>query len=409
VTKVHTICSRALFCVLVALLPLAPSKAAEEEALLASGVVSVEEVNISSEFQGQVMRLAVHEGEEVWQGQNLVVLHNAAVEGQLEQARAALATAEADLALARRGPRDEAVAAMRAQLALAEADEAGIQARLRSAQAMRGNPQEMRGQVLAAETKLKLAAQAVEAAMSDYNRSLYERDRAGLGSPERRALDFMVSANEAALEAARAEQKTADISLGHLRAMLAKPLSLDAEVHRAEGEVAVAEAATRVAAARLSDLLAGPRPGEIAAAEARLELAQAQLDLAERQYEHLTLRAPCAGLVLDQVARVGETVMPATTLLVLADLRRVTVMVFVPETKLGQVRLGQGVDVMVDSFPGRRFGGTVAHIADQAEYTPRNVATREGRKNTFFAVEISMGNDDLALKPGMPADVIFEE
>jgi len=381
--KVNTICSRALFCVLVAFFPLAPSKAAEEEALLTSGVVSVEEVNISPEFQGQVAWLAVREGEAVSQGQELAILRSATVEGQLEQARAALATAETDLALARRGPRDEAVAAMRVQLALAEAGEAGARARLRSAQAVRENPQELRGRVLAAETKLKLAAQAVEAATSDYDRSLYERDRAKIGSPERRALDFVVSASEAALEAARAEQKVADISLSHLRAMLAKSLGLDAEVHRAEGEMAVAEAATRVAAARLSDLLAGPRPEEIAVAEAKLELARAQLDLAERQSERLTLRSPCAGVVLDQVAEVGETVVPATPLLVLADLRQVTVTVFVPETKLGQVRLGQRVYVMVDSFPGRRFGGTVAHIADQAEYTPRNVATREGRKNTL--------------------------
>jgi len=319
--KVNTICSRALFCVLVAFFPLAPSKAAEEEALLTSGVVSVEEVNISPEFQGQVAWLAVREGEAVSQGQELAILRSATVEGQLEQARAALATAETDLALARRGPRDEAVAAMRVQLALAEAGEAGARARLRSAQAVRENPQELRGRVLAAETKLKLAAQAVEAATSDYDRSLYERDRAKIGSPERRALDFVVSASEAALEAARAEQKVADISLSHLRAMLAKSLGLDAEVHRAEGEMAVAEAATRVAAARLSDLLAGPRPEEIAVAEAKLELARAQLDLAERQSERLTLRSPCAGVVLDQVAEVGETVVPATPLLVLADLR----------------------------------------------------------------------------------------
>jgi len=407
VAKVNTIWLEALFCVLLALLPFAPAQAAEDEALSASGVVSVEEVSISSEFQGQVTRLAVREGEAVSKGQQLAVLHNVTIEGQLQQAKAALATAEADLALARRGPRDEAVAAMRSQLALAEANAAGAQARLRSAQAMRENPQELRGQILAAETKLKLAAQAVEAATSDYNRSLYERDRARIGSPERRALDFVVNADEAGLEAARAEQKAAATSLSHLRAILAKPLGLDAEIHRAEGEAAVAEAAARVAAARLSDLLAGPRPEEIAEAEARVDLARAQLDLAKAQSERLTLRAPCAGVVLDQVAEVGETIMPAATLLVLADLRQVTVTVFVPEPNLGRVRLGQRVGVMVDSFPARRFEGTVTHIADRAEYTPRNVATREGRKNTFFAVEISVGNDDLALKPGMPADVIF--
>lgn len=405
--KFYTIYLKALLCALVAL-PLAPLKPPEEAVLLASGVVSVEEINISSEFQGQVIRLAAKEGEAVSKGQALATLHNATIEGQLEQAKAALAAAEADLALARRGPREEAVAAARAQVALAEANEANARARLDSARAARENLQDLRGKVLEAETKLKLAEQAVEAATADYHRSLYERDRAKVGSAERRTLDFIVKANEAALQAARAEQKAAATSLSHLRSILANPLSLEAEVHRAAGEKAVAEAATRVAMARLSDLLAGPRPEEVAVAEARVELARAQLELAQAQYERLTLRAPCAGLVLKQVAELGETVMPATTIFVLADLHRVTVTVYVPEPKLGQVRLGQRAEVRVDSFPSRLFEGTVTYIADHAEYTPRNVATREGRKNTFFAVEISVTNDDLALKPGMPADVTFK-
>jgi HlyD family secretion protein len=63
--------------------------------------------------------------------------------------------------------------------------------------------------------------------------------------------------------------------------------------------------------------------------------------------------------------------------------------------------------VTVDSFPGRVFAGKVTHIADQAEFTPRNVQTVEGRKNTVFAIKLTLENPDLALKPGMPADVNF--
>ena len=64
---------------------------------------------------------------------------------------------------------------------------------------------------------------------------------------------------------------------------------------------------------------------------------------------------------------------------------------------------------MVDSFPGRFFEGQVAHIAGRAEYTPRNVATKEERVNLVFAIEIRLPNDDRALKPGMPADAVFGE
>ena len=78
-----------------------------------------------------------------------------------------------------------------------------------------------------------------------------------------------------------------------------------------------------------------------------------------------------------------------------------------PETRVGQVTLGQMVRVTVDSFPGRAFEGTVVHIADSAEFTPRNVATKEERVNLVFGVEIDLENEDGALKPGMPADAQF--
>jgi hypothetical protein len=60
--------------------------------------------------------------------------------------------------------------------------------------------------------------------------------------------------------------------------------------------------------------------------------------------------------------------------------------------------------VKVDSYPGRIYEGTVVHIADRAEFTPRNVSTKEERVNLVFAVRIDLDNDDGSLKPGMPAD-----
>ena len=63
----------------------------------------------------------------------------------------------------------------------------------------------------------------------------------------------------------------------------------------------------------------------------------------------------------------------------------------------------------MDSFPGRAFEGKVLEIANQAEFTPRNSQTVEGRKDTVFAVKVAIANPDQALKPGMPADVSFEQ
>ena len=98
---------------------------------------------------------------------------------------------------------------------------------------------------------------------------------------------------------------------------------------------------------------------------------------------------------------------PGATLLTLGDLDEATLTVYVPEDKLGQVKIGQQVEVYVDSFPERTFIGTVVAIAQEAEFTPRNVQTKEERVNMVFAVEVNIPNPDHALKPGLPADAVI--
>ncbi len=119
------------------------------------------------------------------------------------------------------------------------------------------------------------------------------------------------------------------------------------------------------------------------------------------------IRAPLNGVVLERLFEPGEIAAPGSTLLVLGDLFTLNLTVYVPEDRYGQIILGRTYPVTVDSFPGTTFEGVVTHIADQAEFTPRNVQTVEGRKTTVFAVRLSLANPDLKLKPGMPADVNF--
>jgi multidrug resistance efflux pump len=93
--------------------------------------------------------------------------------------------------------------------------------------------------------------------------------------------------------------------------------------------------------------------------------------------------------------------------LTIGQLQEVNLTVYIPETEYGKVKLGDQVSITVDSFPGETFIGNVVYISDQAEFTPRNVQTIEGRKTTVYAVKLSVPNPDLELKPGMPADVTF--
>jgi HlyD family secretion protein len=113
------------------------------------------------------------------------------------------------------------------------------------------------------------------------------------------------------------------------------------------------------------------------------------------------------GVVLARNIEPGEVVLSGATALTLGQLDRLTITVYIPENRYGEVKLGDHAKVNVDSFPNQAFEATVTRIADQAEFTPRNVQTAEGRQTTVFAVELSVQNPAGLLKPGMPADVTF--
>lgn len=205
---------------------------------------------------------------------------------------------------------------------------------------------------------------------------------------------------QAALEGLR---RTLDL----LYALRADPQEIQAQAQQAEARYRAAVAAVDMARARLDALRAGPTPQEIAALEAQVQQAEAEVQSAQALMDKLVLTAPVAGQVLEVVSQEGELAVPGMTLLTLADLDPARLTVYVPENRLGDVRVGQLVEVRVDSFPGRVFLGRVASIASEAEFTPRNVQTQEERVNMVFAVRVVIPNPDQALKPGMPADAVI--
>jgi multidrug resistance efflux pump len=83
------------------------------------------------------------------------------------------------------------------------------------------------------------------------------------------------------------------------------------------------------------------------------------------------------------------------------------VKVYVPETDLGHVRLGQQAEVRIDGYPGKRFAGTVEQIASESEFTPRNVQSAEERRHQVFGVKVRVANPDGIFKSGMAAEVVM--
>jgi multidrug resistance efflux pump len=119
------------------------------------------------------------------------------------------------------------------------------------------------------------------------------------------------------------------------------------------------------------------------------------------------IHTPLGGVVLYRHVEPGEIASAGAPLLTLIDPDNLQLTVYVPEDRYGRVELGQVLPISVDSFPGETFQGKVTHIADQAEFTPRNVQTTDNRKTTVFAVWLDLEPTGGKLKPGMPADVHF--
>ncbi len=152
-----------------------------------------------------------------------------------------------------------------------------------------------------------------------------------------------------------------------------------------------------------------PRKAEaVAVAQAKVAQAEAARAQIDATLEKLKIKSPIDGTVTVQSIHAGEVAQPGAPLFTVADLGRLKLVVYVPTGQIGQVRLGQGVDVTVDAYPGRAFPGEVVRVADQAEFTPKNVQTQEERVKTVFAVEISLDNADGSLKAGMPADAVLK-
>jgi HlyD family secretion protein len=155
-------------------------------------------------------------------------------------------------------------------------------------------------------------------------------------------------------------------------------------------------------------VLAGSRAEEIAAARARTEAAEAQVELLEKKLRDCRITSPTSGTVTLRSVEPGEFVTVGREVVRVTFLERVKLTIYVNVTDLGDVHLGQQADVRIDSAPDRSFDGEVVYISPVAEFTPKNVQTKEERTKLVFAVRLEVKNPDGTLKPGLPADATLQ-
>jgi len=388
----------------------------EPDTLAASGTVEAVEVVVASEISGRVVEVLVGEGERVTAGQVLIRLDDSLAQAQIEQAEAALAAAraqrdaaQANYQLLSAGAQadqiaasEEAVRAAEANVAAAEAQLAQLQVGARFAD------------VAAAEAAVAQAAAQLRIAQDTHDKTMECVTVTFPGGSQQEVCPGLGVREEQARAALSAAQEAYDAAQARLSQLKAGATRNELDAARARVEAALAQRG--MAQAQLDLLKSGARDEQLAAAKAQVEAAQAQVEAAQAALDALrvqsgkfTLLAPADGVILTRAIEPGEVALPGATLLQIGRLDDLTITVFIPEDRYGEIRLGQPAKVTTDSFSGETFDATVIRIADKSEFTPRNVQTAEGRRTTVFAVKLSVQNRDGKLKPGMPADVDFSD
>lgn len=146
------------------------------------------------------------------------------------------------------------------------------------------------------------------------------------------------------------------------------------------------------------------RPEEIEQAKGNLKKSQATVSLLKKNINDSYIISPLNGFIVKKFVEPGETVTPMSSLVKISDLSKVELVIYVSEVELGKIKLGQKAVITVDTYPDRTYEGTVTYISPEAEFTPKNVQTKDERTKLVFAVKVEVPNIDFDLKPGMPAD-----
>ena len=328
--------------------------------LQGSGTVEARNIRVGSKVGGRIDKVLVREGDSVQPGQILITFDDKELQASLEQSRA-------NAEKAKRGFRPEEIAEARAAAAQAKAD-------------------------------------------YELKKNGYRQDDIGIA--------------QADLDRAKADEARTHLDFDRYDALAKKDLVSKQQRDTAEANWKVAVAQQENAEHKLAELKRGYRPEEIASAEARyhqaeanleklqrgnrredVELAQAALAYDEARFRERQVTAPSAAIVEVLDVRPGDLIAPNTPVATLLERDQIYVRIYIPETQLGGVRLGQQAEIRVDSFPNAVFNGVVEQINQQAEFLPRNVQTREERVHQVFGVKIRIADPSGRIRAGMAADV----
>ena len=344
----------------------------------ANGRTEGDHITIASKFPGRVAELLAREGHSVSASETVVRLDDEQLQAKLNQAR-------------------HAVSVTQAILAGAMADSKAAAADVKAAQtSLRLLKKQVPLAIETAEAKLNHARALNATADSNEGlkrrehqrtQQLLEKQAVSQEIADQRHVAWTVAHNElttAAAAVTTAEKRVAEAKLGYDR------------IAEKEDAIAALEAKHAKTLAHIQECQARTREAEAALAEAQSTL------------DDLTIVAPTGGTIVSRFVDEGEVVAAGSPLFDLVNLDRLYLQAYVPETQIGRLRLDLPARIYTDAFPDEPFDATVRYIASEAEFTPKEVQTRDERVKLVYAVRLYFdANPDHRLTPGLPADAVI--
>jgi HlyD family secretion protein len=363
------------------------SRDSDPNRIVVHGNIELTEVDLSFKLSGRLIELAVDEGAYVKKGQILARLDKVELENQRDREVAGRTAAESNLAQLQTGIRfqKESIAG---DLELKRADLRQAEARL--SELLAGSrPQEIEQ----AQAAVSDATTQHELAKMDWERAqrLYKNDDISTAQFDQFRTRF---------ESTRAVLKRAQDMLS-----LVKEGPRKEQIAAARAAVDRGRAAVRLAEANQIDLQR--REQETVARRADIARSEAQVKVVDVQISDRVIYAPTDGVILSKSAEPGEVLAAGATVLTLGDIAQPYVRAYIGERDLGRVKLGQQVEATTDSYPGKKYAGSITFISSQAEFTPKQIQTADERVKLVYRTKISVANPNQELKNNMPVDAVL--
>ena len=362
----------------------------------ASGTIEVTQADVAPKVQGRLLQLFVKDGAAVRRGQTLALLEERMPSLSVDQAKANVEAAVAQVAAAK-AAYDLERSTYPSQVAQAGAGVAAAQSNV--GQAGESLAIEQRAAVLQvdqAQAQLASAQSAYDHARASYVRA---RSLVGSGDEPQQLLDDATAQYRAARAQVRSASDAVALALANRRNVRIREFAVSGSQSQQR------QSAASLESVQAQSALVEQRKAQLLAAQSQLAQARAALGLARENLSETRLLAPFDGYVISHNFEAGDLIVPGAPVLTVGDLEHPYVYVYVSETQLPRIKPGLHADVTVDGFPNRRFDGVVTEIGNTAEFTPENVQTKDQRIDYLvFRVKVEIADKTRILKPGLPAD-----